>query len=96
MEDKMASDARAPRSYVTGPDGNVLTLENLPAANTRRWVARKKAQIVAAVRGGLLSLGEACERYGLTPEEFLNWQSALEHFGLGGLRATDTREHRHP
>jgi hypothetical protein len=91
----MASDARVPRSYVTGPDGDVLTLENLPAADTGRWVARKKAQIVAAVRGGLLSLDEACERYHLTPEEFLAWQSALEHFGLSGLRATDARDYRH-
>lgn len=91
----MASDARAPRSYVTGPDGNVLTLDNLPAAGTKRWVARKKAQIVAAVRGGLLSLDEACERYQLTPEEFLAWQSALDHFGLNGLRATDGRDYRH-
>jgi hypothetical protein len=88
-------DAREPRSYVTGPDGDVLTLDNLPAADTRRWVARKKAQIVAAVRGGLLSFDAACERYELTPEEFLAWQSALEHFGLNGLRATVARDYRH-
>jgi Protein of unknown function (DUF1153) len=91
----MGSDARAPRSYVTGPDGDVLTLDNLPAADTGRWVARKKAQIVAAVRGGLLSLDEACARYGLTPEEFIAWQSALHHFGVKGLRATDARDYRH-
>jgi hypothetical protein len=91
----MASDARVPRSYVTGPDGDVLTLENLPSADTGRWVARRKAQIVAAVRGGLLSLDEACERYQLTPEEFFAWQSALDHFGLSGLRATDARDYRH-
>jgi len=95
MEDAMVSGAYAPRSYVTGPDGDVLTLDNLPAADTGRWAARKKAQIVAAVRGGLTSLGEACERYDLTPEEFLAWQRALEHFGPPGLRATDARDYRH-
>ena len=91
----MTSDARIHRSHVIGPDGDVLTIDNLPAANTARWMPRKKAQVVAAVRGGLLSLGEACDRYGLTPEEFLAWQDALDHFGLSGLRATDARIYRH-
>ena len=38
------------------------------------WVIRRKAEVVAAVRGGLLSLEEACSRYTLTVEEFLAWQ----------------------
>ena len=91
----MASDARIHRSHVTGPDGDVLTIDNLPSADTARWVARKKAHVVLAVRGGLLSLADACTRYRLTPEEFLAWQDALDHFGLSGLRATDARDYRH-
>jgi hypothetical protein len=91
----MASDARIYRSHVTGPDGDVLTIDNLPSPDIARWVPRKKAQVVAAVRGGLLSLGDACARYALTPEEFLAWQDALDHFGLSGLRATDARDYRH-
>jgi hypothetical protein len=58
--------------YVTGPDGRVLTLANLPPLDTKRWVIRRKAELVAAVRGGLLSLEEACERYTLTVDEFLS------------------------
>ena len=46
----------------------------LPAPGTKRWVIRRKAEVVAAVRGGLLSLEEACARYTLTVEEFLAWQ----------------------
>jgi Protein of unknown function (DUF1153) len=53
-------------SYVIGPDGSPLTLSNLPPSDTRRWVVRRKAEVVAAVRGGLLSLEEACNRYTLT------------------------------
>ena len=49
-------------SYVIGPDGSVLTLVDLPSPNTRRWVIRRKAEVVAAVRGGLLTLEDACER----------------------------------
>ena len=81
-------------NYVIGPGGAKLTMENLPPHNTARWVPRKKAEIVAAVRGGLLSLSEACERYALTLEEFTAWQDAIEHFGLRGLRMTHSRAHR--
>src|SRR5215468_5840731 len=39
----------------------------------KRWVIRRKAEVVAAVRDGLLTLEEACSRYMLTVEEFLSW-----------------------
>ena len=52
--------------YVIGPDGSPLTIADLPAPGTKRWVIRRKAEVVAAVRGGLLSLEEACARYTLT------------------------------
>ena len=67
----------------------------LPAPNTTRWVARRKALVVAAVRQGALSLDEACRRYALTVEEFLGWQTAIERYGLVGLRATRPRR-RYP
>ena len=81
-------------SYVIGPDGSPLTLADLPPPNTKRWVIRRKAEVVAAVRGGLLSLDEACRRYTLTVEEFLAWQRAIDRFGLAGLRATRVQQYR--
>ena len=36
--------------YVIGPDGSPLTIADLPAPGTRRWVIRRKAEVVAAVR----------------------------------------------
>jgi Protein of unknown function (DUF1153) len=80
--------------YVIGPDGRVLTLADLPPRNTKRWVIRRKAELVAAVRGGLLSLEEACERYALTIDEFLSWQRTLDRHGLPGLRATRVQDYR--
>ena len=77
-----------------GPDGRPLTLADLPPANTRRWVARRKAEVVAAVRSGLLSLDEACDRYKLSHEEFSNWERAIDRYGLGGLRVTRIQEFR--
>ena len=79
---------------VMGPDGNPITLDDLPPAQTTRWVIRRKAEVVAAVRGGLLSLEEACERYTLTVDEFLSWQRSIDKHGLAGLRATRVQDYR--
>lgn len=89
------SEVYRPRvKYVIGPDGMPLTIADLPPANTRRWVIRRKAEVVAAVRGGLLSLAQACVRYRLTVDEFLSWQRSIEQHGLAGLRATRLQDYR--
>lgn len=80
--------------YVIGPDGTPLTIKDLPPPSTKRWVIRRKAEVVAAVRGGLLTLEEACDRYTLTVEEFLSWQKAIDQHGLPGLRATRVQQYR--
>jgi hypothetical protein len=80
--------------YVIGPNGSALTIADLPPPGTTRWVIRRKAELVAAVRGGLLSLEEACERYTLTVDEFLSWQRSIERYGLPGLRATRVQDYR--
>ena len=90
----MSAEPRAKVNYVMGPDGSPLTIADLPPTNTKRWVIRRKAEVVAAVRGGLISLEEACERYTLTVEEFLAWQRAIERHGLPGLRATRIQHYR--
>ena len=91
----MADLIRPRVKYVIGPDGSPLTIADLPPTNTRRWVIRRKAEVVAAVRGGLLSLEEACNRYRLTVEEFLSWQASIEDHGLAGLRTTRIQQYRH-
>lgn len=45
----------------------------VPPQDTR-WVWRRKAQVVAAVDSGVLSLDEACARYEMSIEEFRSWQ----------------------
>jgi hypothetical protein len=90
----MGDDRKGRVSYVIGPDGSPLTLADLPPPGTKRWVIRRKAEVVAAVRGGLLSLDDACRRYTLTVEEFLAWQRAIDRHGLAGLRATRVQQYR--
>jgi hypothetical protein len=91
MEEDMAHTARKVPPYVIGPDGGPLTLSDLPSAGTKRWVSRRKAEVVSAVNGGLLSLDEACRRYSLSIEEFISWQRAFDRYGQRGLRATSSR-----
>jgi len=77
-----------------GPDGSPLTIANLPPTTTKRWVIRRKAEVVSAVRGGILSLEKACSRYTLTVDEFLSWQASIEQHGLAGLRTTRLQHYR--
>ncbi len=73
-----------------------MTFADLPPSDTQRWVVRRKAAVVAAVRGGLLTLDDACRRYSLSVEEFLSWERAMDKHGLRGLRITRLQEYRSP
>ncbi len=81
-------------AQVIGPLGEPLTLDSLPPRSTTRWVVRRKAEVVAAVSGGLLSVDEACDRYGLTVEEFAGWQRAIDRVGMPGLRVTRIQHYK--
>ena len=81
-------------SRVVAPHGKPLDLKDLPAPDTKRWVIRRKAEVVAGVRGGLLTIEEACERYTLSLEEFLSWQRLIDSHGVRGLRATKVQDYR--
>ena len=90
----MSSTGPGRANQVVGPTGQPLSLKDLPPPDTKRWVTRRKAELVAAVRGGLISLEEACERYRLSVEEFQSWQNSLDTHGVRGLRATKLQHYR--
>lgn len=90
----MIENQKIRAAMVIGPLGEPLTLESLPPADTTRWVVRRKAEVVAAVNGGLLTVDEACERYSLTLEEFAAWQRAVDRSGMQGLRVTRIQHYR--
>ncbi len=91
----MPEQTSGPRPVI-GPGGEPLTLDDLPPPNLKRWITRRKAEVVGAVRAGLIGLDEACARYGITIEEFLSWQRLLDEHGLRGLRATRLQDYRRP
>lgn len=66
----------------------------LPPAGTIRWVPRRKAAVVEAVRRGAISLDDACHRWQLSAEEFHGWQRAQQSHGLAGLRVTRLQLYR--
>jgi hypothetical protein len=87
----------APQAHSNGSaDAAPRSLDHLPPPNTKRWVIRRKAAVVGAVRAGLLTLEDACQRYHLSVEEFLSWQRLIERHGLPGLRATRLQDYRGP
>ena len=67
---------------------------HLPPADTKRWVVRRKAAVVTAVRNGAISLEEACRRYHLSEEEFFSWEQGIEVHGIPGLRITRQQIYR--
>lgn len=79
---------------ILGPNNEILTRESLPPRNTSRWVASRKAQVVAAVEGGLMTIDEVMARYSLSLEEFCGWQRAMDRAGIPGLRVSWLQQNR--
>ncbi|MBT7942470.1 MAG: DUF1153 domain-containing protein [Alphaproteobacteria bacterium] len=76
------------------PSGKLMTFKDLPPAGTQRWVIRRKAEVVAGVHGGLISLEQACRRYELSVDEFRSWEKLLKDHGMAGLRTTRAKKYR--
>ena len=71
-----------------------ISVDDLPQPGITRWVIRRKAQVVAAVASGALTLEEVCRRYSVSIEEFQSWQRSLEQHGIYGLRTTRSQIYR--
>jgi hypothetical protein len=70
--------------------------DDLPPSNTQRWVVRRKAAVITAVRSGRTMLEETLRRYNLTEEEYRSWERAFDQHGLPGLRSTRVQHYRGP
>lgn len=86
--------AAAPGRPVVGPMGLKLSAEDLPPPDLGRWVPRRKAELVVAIRSGLISLEDAQARYGLTLEEIAHWLMMFDRHGVPGLRVTMAKAYR--
>lgn len=79
---------------VIGPTAQYLTLSDLPDPKTKRWVPRRKAEVIHAIRGGLLSKQDAMKKYNLTNAELTEWESHYGSYGMSGLRVTHIQDYR--
>jgi uncharacterized protein DUF1153 len=61
---------------------------DLPSGKPRRWVPRRKAAVILAIRNKVISVWDACERYDLSAEELADWERDLDQYGVPGLRTT--------
>lgn len=82
------------RETLDGIDLSSLALDDLPPPETKRWVIRRKALVVAGVKSGLLTAQQACARYNLSEEELEGWTKLVERHGMKGLRATRIQRYR--
>ena len=80
---------------VTLSDGRILSVADLPMADTR-WVASRKQTFVLAVSHGLISRDDALRRYGLSEEEFDGWCTAVARHGKAALKVTALQKYRQP
>lgn len=69
-------------------------IDRLPPADTKRWVASRKADVVRAIRDGIVSRVDACTRYRLSDEELRLWERAIDAAGTPGLRVTRVQIYR--
>ena len=67
---------------------------HLPPGSPIRWVPRRKAAVIWAIRNETITVGDACERYGLSAEELAHWERDLDRYGIPGLRSTRVQIYR--
>ena len=87
------ADRRNSRRPASGEPIETASESGLPPAGTRRWVARRKAQVVEAVQNGKLRLDDALRRYELSIEEFSLWKRRFYRSGVEGLRMDPRPRH---
>ncbi|MEM0976706.1 MAG: DUF1153 domain-containing protein [Pseudomonadota bacterium] len=70
------------------PNGELLSLSDLPPTNTVRWVPQRKMTILRALHAGLITREEVCGRYALSEDELCEWERDSAKSGLDGLKVS--------
>ena len=78
------------------PDPSNDSIDAVPELpkSRQRWTARRKAGIIAAVRGGWVPTEEICDAYNVSVDEFLAWERDIDRYGVPGLRSTPYQIYR--
>jgi hypothetical protein len=62
-------------AFVSIKRSEFLTVADLPSPKVKRWVPRRKAEIVCAVQGGLVSDSVVKDKYGISADELDEWKT---------------------
>ena len=81
--------------HLSGSHGYRLSRTQLPPADVAHWTPARKAEVVEAVRDGMASLEDVCERYAMAVDEFMSWSHAMDEHGLSGLQVGNIQRYRH-
>lgn len=73
---------------VRNVDGGLITPGSLPPDSTRRWTPGRRATILLAVRGGLLTIADVDQRWRISPDEFAEWDRRFDGRSAKSLRVT--------
>jgi transposase-like protein len=80
------------------PDTTAFNAADTPRAILplpgERWVPRRKAMVIAALREGEITVEEVCRLYSLSRDELASWVASFERYGVPGLRATREQLYR--
>lgn len=87
-------EATPQTAVMAGGDAQGPVEDGLPPVNTTRWVARRKAEVLAAIADGRLTRAAACARYNISEAELRLWERAVECAGVPGLRVTRVQIYR--
>ena len=87
----MGKDGQPPVIYVIGADGDIITRGSLPPPTTQQWRIQLKAKVVAAVESGIITREEACARYHMSDDEYLEWRRRVEKSGLSGWKTRQAK-----
>lgn len=82
------------KTFEAAQSGVAADADGLPPVTTTRWVARRKAEVLAAIADGRLTRAEACARYTISEAELRLWERAVECAGVPGLRVTRVQIYR--
>jgi hypothetical protein len=58
----------------------------VPPSAAIRWSAWRKVELITAIRVGVITFSEACERYCLSLKELSAWEAAFDKDGLAALQ----------
>lgn len=90
----MASSTDEFQTSGVDSSNDTIGIETLPPLTGTRWVTSRKAQLIRAIRSGIITIEEASRRYRLTIDELSEWQTSFDKHGKRGLRTTFIQQYR--